>query len=421
MSVAAALVLRAGVASAQDLATPTDRDLFNEAVLHSIRLVVNAKDWEDLKANYQSNDYYASHFGWRDQIALNVGIRSRGTGSRSSTKPGLRVDFNLYDPTQQFLGLKSLVLRNHTQDASQMHERLGMQFFRRLGLPAPRQVHTRLYVNDEYVGLYSIVEAVDKVFLDAHFREDDGFLYEYDYVADQPYRFEFKGPSPQLYSPKPFKPVTHETDPAPGPLADLIRTITDAPKPDFQQVMANYLDLERFTTYVAIETFLSEMDGVLGDWGMNNFYLYRFQGSTASTVIPWDKSEAFKGGIFRSIWHNVDDVPLWSQNRLMTSVMLVPELRGVYLDTLLSCADMASATVTDAPSEDGAATEETREGATWLEREVLTTYEQIRDAALDDALKPHTDEEFELAVRDLLVFARERSAFVRREVERSPR
>src|SRR5262245_32045385 len=153
---------------------------------------------------------------------MNVAIRSRGTGSRSGTKPGLRVDFNLFDESQQFLGLKSVILRNNVQDASNLHERIGMRFFSKLGLPAPREAHTRLYVNDEYAGLYSIVESIDKVFLAARYGQDNGYLYEYEYDADdQPYRFEYKGADASLYSPKPFKPVTHELDPNPGPIVDM--------------------------------------------------------------------------------------------------------------------------------------------------------------------------------------------------------
>lgn len=417
--VVAAFVASASAAGGQDLPDLTDRDLFDDSTLHTIRLVINPRDWEDLKANYQTNDYYACHLLWRDRVVRNVGIRSRGTGSRSGTKPGLRVDFNLYDEPQRFVGLKSLVLRNNTQDPSQLHERLAMQFFERMGLPAPRQAHARLVVNDEYVGLYSLVEPVDKVFLGRHFQQENGFLYEYDYDADDPpYRFELRGTSPQLYSPKPFKPVTHETDPSPGPIVDMVRAINETSNADFTRVMADHLDLERFVTHVAVESFLSEMDGVLGEWGMNNFYLYRFEGSVRSTLIPWDKSEAFKGGVHRSIWHNVDDVPSWVQNRLMTRVMLVPALRRLYLETLSRCADVASAPEADDPLDEVAAE---GERPSWLERAVMRGYEQIRQAALDDPAKPHSNDEFEAAVIDLLGFARERSAFVRREVERSPR
>lgn len=52
----------------------------------------------------------------------NAGIRSRGRGSRSGTKPGLRVDFDRYASDQTFLGLKSFILDNLTQDPSGVHE-----------------------------------------------------------------------------------------------------------------------------------------------------------------------------------------------------------------------------------------------------------------------------------------------------------
>lgn len=395
----------------------TAADLFDDSQLHTINLTIHPLDWEELRENFLLNTYYASTFEWRGHTLENIGIRSRGTGSRSNGKPGLRVDFNRFAESQEFLGLKSLILRNNIQDASGLNERIAMKLFARLGLPAPREAHARLYVNGEYAGLYTIVEAVDKTFLAAHFGQDDGYLYEYDYdVDDQPYRFEFRGSDPALYSPKPFKPVTHERDPEPGPLAAMIRAITETPKPGFAAVLSQHLDLERFVMQAAIESFVGETDGVLGRRGMNNFYLYRFSGTSLSTVIPWDKSEAFKGRVDDSIWRDVDDVPSWLQNLLMTRLMLVPELRAVYLDTLLRCADAASepvATVTD-EGEPGPA-------IGWLESEVRGAYAQIRDAAIEDPWTPFPDWEFELGINALIDFARERSDYVRRGVERSPR
>jgi hypothetical protein len=425
----AALVLSARVAGADVDTPPTDRDLFDGGTLQSIELVINPRDWDELRANYQLNTYYACHFVWRNQVVRNVGIRSRGNGSRNGAKPGLRVDFNMFDASQQFLGLKSLVLRNNTQDPSHLHERIGMRLFGRMGLAAPRQAHTRLYVNGQYAGLYSIVEAVDKVFLGKHFGENNGHLYEYDYEPDdKPYRFEFRGPSPALYSPKPFKPVTHELDPDPAPIVEMVRAINETPRPDFERVVGAYLALDRLVVQLAVESFLSEMDGVLGEWGMNNFYLYRFERSTTSTLIPWDKSEAFKGGVERSIWHNVDDVPSWIQNQLAARVMLVPRLRTLYRDALLRCAEIASATDGNQDAAEGGAQEEgSSEGEGrvaddhpgWLEREVLEAFAQIRAAVHEDETKPYTNDEFEEAVRQLVEFARHRSDIVRRDVERS--
>jgi len=403
-----ALLQPAASAWAQDPVPPGAAAFFDDSQLHTIELTVNPRDWSDLKTKYQLNTYYAAHFAWRDQLVQNVGIRSRGTGSRSGTKPGLRIDFNLFDEKQQFLGLKSVVLRNNVQDPSNLHERLGMALFTRVGIPAPREAHVRLYVNGAYAGLYSLVESVDKVFLDQHYAQSNGHLYEYDYDADDaPYRFEYRGPDPASYSPKPFRPVTHELDPDPRPLAAMVRAINETPVADLPRVLAPYLDLEAFVRHVAVEAFLAEIDGVVGDWGMNNFYLYRFERSQRSTLIPWDKSEAFKGGVRASIWRNVDDVPAARQNALMTRVMQVPALRGLFLDTLLQCAD--------------AALGEDASGGGWLELEIRRGYALIRDAVREDPVTPFSDDAFEADVEGLLDFARERSAIVREDVRRSPR
>ena len=398
----ATLAMTAISARAQAPAGLDAAALFDDGQLQEIRLVVNPRDWANLRATFQLNTYYAAHFMWRGQIVRNVGIRSRGTGSRSGTKPGLRVDFNRFDPAQEFLGLKSVILRNHVQDPSQLHERIAMRLFARAGVPSPRQAHVRLYVNDAYAGLYSVVESVDKVFLRDRFGQDGGYLYEYDSnPGDAPYRFEDRGPQPSAYSPMPFKPVTHELNPDARPIADMARAIAQTPDGDFLRVLSGFIDLEGFVAHVAVEAFLAEIDGVLGDWGMNNFYLYRFEGTSRSTLVPWDKSEAFKGGVSASIWRNVDDVPPENRNALMVRAMREPALRAVFLDTLLRCAELA--------------------GTGWLELEIGRAADQIRDSVREDTAAPFPFHEFEEDVERLLDFARSRSDIVREDVRRSPR
>src|SRR5262245_15735602 len=201
--------------------SPTDA-LFDDSDVHSIYLTINSRDWESLQEHVFDNTYYPADFKWRDQTLRGIGIRSRGTGSRYGPKPGLRVDFDRYSTDQVFLGtLKSIVLRNQTQDASNMRERISMLLFRRLGVEAPREAYTRLYVNNEFAGLYTIVESVDKAFLKRYYGENDGYLFKYDYnVGDAPWYFEDRGTDPAMYVPSPFKPETHENDPHPDPIAE---------------------------------------------------------------------------------------------------------------------------------------------------------------------------------------------------------
>ena len=387
--------------------TPSNADaFFDDSVLHEIRLTINEKDWQALKQHYLDNTYYPCDFRWRDHVVRNIGIRSRGTGSRSGIKPGLRVDFDRYVTDQKFLGLKSFVLRNNTQDASNMHERLSMLLFRRMNLLAPREAHTKLYINDQYVGLYTLVESTDKPFLKRALGEDDGYLFKYDYPSDgTPYYFEDRGSNPESYVPLPFKPETHEDDSRPEFIAQLVQTINQTSDAAFRTEIAEYLDLQKFVRHVATEVFLADNDGFLGDWGMNNFYLYRFQNKKLFTFSAWDKSEAFKGTARYSIWHNIAGVPGSLQNRLMRRVLSYRDLYDVYLDALSECVKSAS--------EHAAGSTDTRG---WLEREIEREYNQIGDAARADPEKSFSNDEFERKVNELYGFARERGDFVTGEV-----
>jgi spore coat protein H len=376
--------------------TLTADDIFNDAVVHEIRLQINPRDWAALKANFQLNDYYPAHFTWNGQTRYQVAVRSRGYGSRSPVKPALRVDFDRYDATQTLLGLVSIVLRNNTQDPSSLHERLSMKLFSAMGIPASRTAHARLFVNDEYAGLYLIVESIDRRFLARNFGEDDGYLYNYQWVDN--YFFGYKGGEAALYTPTPFEPETHVRDADPAPLVEMIRRINEAPAEDFLNAVGGLVDVRAFVRQAAVENFLADNDGLLGYAGLNNFYLYRFRSNRVSTFIPWDKSEAFKSGPFHPVVWNIEDIPDSVRNRLMNRAMAVQELRDLYFDTLLACASVAST--------DG-----------WLEQEIRREYEQIRPAALDDTLTPFSHEQFESDVQQLLEFARLRSAAVISDVQ----
>ena len=390
-----------GVGNNPPAPTTTGADaLFDDNTLQEIRLSINARDWQTLKDNYLDNTYYPTDFRWRDQALRNVGIRSRGTGSRSGIKPGLRIDFDRYTTDQKFLGLKSFVLRNNTQDASNMHERVSMLLFRRLNLPAPREVHTKMFVNDVYAGLFTIVESVDKDFLKRNFGADTGYLYKYDHPADgTPYRFEDKGSDPALYVPLPFKPETHETDPRPEFVAQLVQTANQSSSATFKSAMGEYLNLQQFLRHVAVEIFVGDYDGFLGNYGINNFYINRLDNQKLFTLIAWDKSEAFKAGPESSVLHNINDVPEAQLNRLMTRVLSFNDLYNNFLDALLECARTASE-LTPGDSRG------------WMEREVQKEYAQIRDAARADTEKPYSNDSFEQAVLAFTDFAQRRSGIV---------
>ena len=95
------LVLAPAVSSAQ-----TTDDLFNNTTVQRLDLELHSSDWSKLKENFQTNTYYPADLVWNGQTVRNVGIRSRGRGSRNEHKPGLKIDFDRYSANQKFLGLK---------------------------------------------------------------------------------------------------------------------------------------------------------------------------------------------------------------------------------------------------------------------------------------------------------------------------
>ena len=411
LALAASMFVAASSPAHTQVALDPTAAFFDDTVLHDVKLWINSRDWETLKTNFLSNAYYPADLQWNAEIIRNVGIRSRGNGSRSGFKPGLRVDIDRYASTQKFLGLKSFVLRNNTQDPSQMHEALSMLFFRRMGLAASREAYARLFVNNEYVGLYTIVESVDKSFLTRQYGEDSGYLFDYDYPVDAaPFYFEDRGRDAAAYVPLPFKPETHENNSRPEVIADMVQAINASSGATFRGAVAEFIDLGQFIRHVATEVFLAEQDGIIGEWGMNNFFMYRPELSNQFRLIVWDKSQAFVQGPAYPVWHNITDVPEANRNRLMNRAMEYPDLRALYLDTLLEAGRAASEVPLD-----------TLPGDTrgWLEREIDRAYALIAPSVLADTLKPYTNDEFVVSVEALRVFARERARFVNADVAAS--
>jgi hypothetical protein len=166
--------------------------------------------------------------------------------------------------------------------------------------------------------------------------------------------------------------------------------------------------VKKFLRHVATETFLLDADGFNGNFGINNFYFYRFKNQKLFVFIPWDKSEAFSGAPNTTIFYNITGIAPERKNRLLARALADKGLYGYFLDTLLEIARSASETIAGDPRG-------------WLEREVDKEYQQIRQAALDDTTKPYSNDQFESAVTVLKDFASRRSGFVTAEVNATPR
>jgi hypothetical protein len=142
-----------------------------------------------------------------------------------------------------------------------------------------------------------------------------------------------------------------------------------------------------------VERFTSDIDGFLGDWGPNNFYVYRFEGGSLWAFIPWDKDSTF---------YDVNDALYRGFERTVLGrrILADPALRRTYLESVIDCAmTMAQ------PASSGSA-------QSWFEAEFLRERAQILEAAYADPYKQYPNERLEDAHQKLLEFVRNRSAVV---------
>ena len=392
------LVVLVSLAVSTPVSAQTADDLFNRAEIQRIDLWLHEADWAKLRAEFQTNTYYPADFTWNNQTVTNVGIRSRGRGSRSGNKPGLRVDFDRYTTGGRFLGLKSLVLDNLTQDQSGIHESVAMAFYARLGIPASRELHTRLYVNGNYWGLYTIVESVDKEMLARVFGsigddvQNDGWLYEFKWQDN--WFFSYLGQELREYMYR-FEATTHESksdEEKYRPIENLIRVANNTPPDRYNVEVGPKLDLAQAVRFIAAQVFLGETDGFLGGFGINNFYLYRLENSDKHVLIAWDADNTFYHPEFPTNSGMNDNV-------LIRALMAIPEYNALWYEELWRNVQMA-------------------EEGDWLNTEIIRQLQRIDQAMKDDPVKPYSSNAYEAKAAEMLNFARARIAFVKCELER---
>ena len=368
----------------------TADDLFDPTTLHDIRIRLNARDVQSLHERYLENSFYPGELEWRGASVGNVAIRSRGTGSRNGIKLGLEVEFDRFIGGQRFLGLRGIVLDNLWQDPAILRESVTMALFARLGQPAPRESYARLFINDEYQGLYTIVETIDDQFLSRSFGDPAGYVLEYHWLNE--FYGSYLGSRLSAYTTM-FEPRTHELDSPTTVYSPIERLFYEANRntdSTWREGVDRYLDVPQFLMHVAIEEFVSELDGISGYAGMNNFYLYRPSDNTRQQLIPWDRDNAFQD-VQSSVFLRIDD------NEILRRLLGYPDLRELYLQMLEACAAAAA-------------------GDRWLEREVARRAALITPAAHADTNKWYSNDDVDRGIALLQSFARDRPAIVLNQV-----
>jgi hypothetical protein len=159
-----------------------NKDVFRSDHVAKIHIIMRERDWLGLKSNTRAEQYVHANFWFDGEPYRNVAIRPKGMSSlmsgRQNGRMPLKIDFNFFNFAQSFRGIKKLNLNNGFSDPSFIRETLGYELFEQMGLPTPRRAFADVWVNNNHLGLYTIVEQVDKTFLRRNFANPEGNLYK---------------------------------------------------------------------------------------------------------------------------------------------------------------------------------------------------------------------------------------------------
>ncbi|MEK7253372.1 MAG: CotH kinase family protein, partial [Bacteroidota bacterium] len=273
----------------------------------------------------------------------NVGVKIRGNTSVGAAKKSFRVSFNTYESGRKWQGLEKLNLLGNHNDPVVARAKISWDLLRRMGIPAPRSNHVRLYFNGDYRGLYVNVEHVDEEFVQLRFGNNEGNLYKCLWPAD----LAFKGGDPDVYKQefggrRAYELMTNEAADDYSDLAHFITVLNQTPTADLPCELEKVFNVDNYLKIIAFDLLDGNWDNAI--YNKNNFYLYQNLATGKFEYVPYDLDNTL--GID---WLNVDWVNLniyaWAHpsepRPIYKRLLAVPEYKdrfsfylGEYLQTV---------------------------------------------------------------------------------------
>jgi hypothetical protein len=240
--------------------------------------------------------YVHADIDFDGQALKNVAVRYKGNGtwmqSQGQLKRSLKVDTNEFVKGQKLAGITKLNFHSNVTDASWMNEVLSHKLYRDAGVPAPRTTYARVYLtvpgkyDNQYVGLYSMVEDPDRHFARERFGEKHGAIFK----PVTPAPFEDLGDDWAQYQ-QTYDPKT-ELKPEQGKrLIEFAKLVSHADDAEFAAKLPDYLDLDETARYMAVTVWLCTLDSILGVG--QNYYVYLDPRTNQFQFMPWDLDHSF--------------------------------------------------------------------------------------------------------------------------------
>ena len=264
---------------------PTDQ-LFDPGHVLEVTITLDAADWEQLRnepeqiglpddtcaadTDVEAYTWFHADIDVDGTTVTDVAVRKKGNlGSLSTTRPGLKVDIHEYVTSQRLFGMKHLTLNNNNQDDTLISQCLGYGLFAAADIPAPRCSFAHVTVNGEDLGIYTNVESIKPDFLERHFADENGHLYE----------------SGGDFTPGGVGGFQPKSDPVDCTDLDAVVDALAAPADQRAERVGAVVDLDEFSRYWAMEVITSHWDGYANN--RNNYYFYDDPTSGRLQFIPW--------------------------------------------------------------------------------------------------------------------------------------
>jgi spore coat protein H len=281
-------------------------------------------------------DYVHADLEFQGIPFKDVAVRYKGNGtfmeSRGSLKRSLKVDLNQFVKGQKLAGETKLNFHNGVTDPSWMNEVLALGLFRDAGVPSPRTAYAKVYVtvpgkhDDRFFGLYSLVESVDKRFLEERRGSKKGALFK----PVTPSPFSDLGDDWSAYN-QTYDPKTDLDDSEKQRVIAFCKLVTHASDVEFGAKAGDFLDLDEVARFMAVTVYLSSSDSILG--AGQNYYVFLDPKTDRFSFLPWDHDHSFgqfpMGGgnpVTLSIHH-----PWQGDIRFLDRLFKVPAFHTLYL------------------------------------------------------------------------------------------
>ena len=237
---------------------------------------------------------------------------------------------NNYDSKQNLLGLRKISFNNMLWDPSYLKEYLSYYLFNEMNVISPNYNLANLYINNDYKGLYFMIEGIDSSLIKRSINDNSDFTFkveepggslvydkELDNYINKDGIYDFSSliydKDGNIIYPKGnvlakyngiwendednFKDIIDYLPTFFSSLKELneLSNMKNKDNKDYENRIEKIIDIDSLARYFAINNYLVDSDGYIGSFGVN--YVLHMSKDGYFTIIPWDYNLAF-GGIF---------------------------------------------------------------------------------------------------------------------------